>query len=84
MQALLTTVLLLLCVAAVGWLQFLQLQKLQHQSPTPPVEQIRRDAAVGALLKVRSTPTFFLNQKKIEGGLPTNLWIRIIDRTLKK
>lgn len=63
----------------------LQIDRLKECMKLPSTsDKIRRDAAVGALLKVRSTPTFFLNQKKIEGGLPTNLWIRIIDRTLKK
>ena len=48
-QSLLTTLFLLLCVAAVGWLQVLQLQQLQRQSQTPPVEQIRRDATAEQL-----------------------------------
>jgi len=46
-------------------------------------EKIKRDVELGAAMKIQSTPTFFMNGKKIEGGLPTNIWIQIIDRTLK-
>jgi protein-disulfide isomerase/uncharacterized membrane protein len=47
-------------------------------------EKIKRDVELGTVMKIQSTPTFFLNGKKVEGGLPTNLWIQIIDKTLKK
>ncbi len=43
-QALLTLSLLLLCIAAIGGLQVLQLRQIQRQDQTPSVEQIRRDA----------------------------------------
>ena len=47
-------------------------------------EKIKNDANIGIGLKVQSTPTFYINGKKVEGGLPTNLWIEIIDRLLKQ
>ncbi|MBW4468696.1 MAG: hypothetical protein KME07_24995 [Pegethrix bostrychoides GSE-TBD4-15B] len=43
-QALLSATLLLLCVAAIGGLQVLQLQKIQRQDQKPSIEQIRQDA----------------------------------------
>ena len=45
-------------------------------------EKIRRDSQVGVNLKVQSTPTFFVNGKKIEGGIPTALWIRVLEKML--
>ena len=48
------------------------------------LEKIKNDAKVGINLKVQSTPTFFMNGKKIEGGLPTSIWIELIDRMLAK
>jgi protein-disulfide isomerase len=47
-------------------------------------EKIRADVSLGASLKIQSTPTFFLNGLKIEGGLPTSVWIELIERLLKK
>jgi protein-disulfide isomerase len=47
-------------------------------------EKIRADVSLGASLKIQSTPTFFVNGIKIEGGLPTSLWIEVIERLLKK
>jgi protein-disulfide isomerase len=47
-------------------------------------QKIKSDASVGIGLKIQSTPTFFVNGRKVEGGLPTNLWIEIIDRLLKQ
>ena len=48
-------------------------------------EKLRRDIALGGKdkLNIQSTPTFFINGKKVEGGLPTNVWIDLIDRMLK-
>jgi protein-disulfide isomerase/uncharacterized membrane protein len=48
------------------------------------IEKIQKDVEYASKLKIQSTPTFFMNGKKIEGGLPTNLWIEILDRTLGK
>ncbi|NDF16168.1 hypothetical protein EB061_12760 [bacterium] len=47
-------------------------------------ERIRSDSAFGVSLKVQSTPTFFVNGRKVEGGLPTRLWVEIIERILQK
>lgn len=63
----------------------LDLAKLKECMKLPStIEKIQRDVAIADKASLRSTPTFFLNGKKIEGGLPTNLWIEIIDRTLGK
>lgn len=48
------------------------------------VAQVRSDLEFGETLKIQSTPTFFINGKKIEGGLPTSLWIQVIDQLLKQ
>ncbi len=42
------------------------------------------DMAGKGALDIQSTPTFFINGKKVEGGLPTNLWVQIVDRMLKQ
>jgi protein-disulfide isomerase len=47
-------------------------------------DRIKRDAELGSSLKIQSTPTFFVNGHKVEGGLPTNVWVDIIERLLKK
>jgi protein-disulfide isomerase/uncharacterized membrane protein len=47
------------------------------------LEQIKKEVAVGDQLKIESTPTFYLNGKKIVGGLPTSAWIEMIETTLK-
>lgn len=48
------------------------------------VSKIRQDLELGDQVKVQSTPTFFVNGIKIEGGLPTSIWIKVIDQLLKK
>lgn len=47
-------------------------------------ERIRAESAAGVALKVQSTPTFFINGRKVEGGLPTRVWIDLIERMLTK
>ncbi len=47
-------------------------------------DRIRAESAAGVALKVQSTPTFFINGRKIEGGLPTRVWIELIERMLVK
>lgn len=65
--------------------QSLDLNTLKDCMKLPStIEKIQRDVAFSQSVKIQSTPTFFMNGKKIEGGLPTNLWIEIIDRTLGK
>ena len=61
----------------------IDLEKLKACTILPStMEKIKRDAQLGVQVKVQSTPTFFVNGKKIEGGLPTNIWMKILDRML--
>ena len=63
------------------------MQKLQDCTKLPSTaEKLKRDIETGSKekLNIQSTPTFFINGKKVEGGLPTNLWVEIIDRMLKQ
>jgi protein-disulfide isomerase len=46
-------------------------------------DRIRRESLVGVNLKVQSTPTFFINGKKVEGGMPTNVWVQIIEKMIQ-
>jgi len=48
-------------------------------------DKLRRDIVLGGKdkMNIQSTPTFYINGKKVEGGLPTNVWISVIDRMLK-
>ena len=63
----------------------LDLQKMKSCTALPSTsEKIKRDIQLGVQVKIQSTPTFFINGKKVEGGLPTNIWVQIIDRMLKK
>jgi protein-disulfide isomerase/uncharacterized membrane protein len=48
------------------------------------MDKIKRDVALGVKLPIQSTPTFFINGRRVEGGLPTNLWMEVIDRMLKQ
>lgn len=45
---------------------------------------ITRDIDEGVNLGVQSTPTFFINGRKMEGALPPAVWNRVIDELLKK
>jgi protein-disulfide isomerase len=45
---------------------------------------VNRDVEEGIQLGITSTPTFFMNGKKIEGVLPTPVWIELIERMLKE
>ena len=66
-------------------IQGIDLPKLKECMKLPStIEKIKSDTTYGVNVKIQSTPTFFINGKKLEGGLPTNLWIEIIDRTLNK
>lgn len=47
-------------------------------------DKIRRDSLAGVSLNVQSTPTFFINGKKVEGGMPTNVWVKIIEKMIQK
>jgi uncharacterized membrane protein/predicted DsbA family dithiol-disulfide isomerase len=45
--------------------------------------RLNREVELGNTLKIQATPTYFLNGRKIEGGLPTHLWIDLIETLLK-
>lgn len=46
--------------------------------------EVRKDAALGAELKIRSTPTFFINGRRIEGGVPPPYFDGMIQLELKR
>lgn len=48
------------------------------------LEQVKSDAALGGVLGVRSTPTFFVNGVRIEGGLQAPYLDVVIDYALRK
>jgi protein-disulfide isomerase/uncharacterized membrane protein len=62
----------------------LDLERLKTCMTQPStVERIKRDVQLGIDLPIQSTPTFFINGRRVEGGLPTNLWMNVIDQILK-
>jgi protein-disulfide isomerase len=48
------------------------------------LQQVKTDTALGGLLGVRSTPTFFINGVRIDGGLASPVFDAIIAHELKK
>jgi protein-disulfide isomerase len=48
------------------------------------LELVKADIALGRKLGVQSTPTFFINGTKVEGGLPTVYFDQAIAYELKK
>ena len=48
------------------------------------LESVKADTALGGLLQVKSTPTFFINGKRIQGGVPPLYFEAIIEYALKK
>lgn len=44
---------------------------------------LKKDIQGGIDLRIESTPTFFLNGRRVPGAYPTEVWIRIIDQLLK-
>jgi len=46
-------------------------------------DAISRDVEEGIRVGVQSTPTFFINGKKVSGSFPTDVWVKIIDALLK-
>ena len=65
----------------------MDMAKLKECTQLPSTtEKLKRDIELGGKgkLDIQSTPTFYINGKKVEGGLPTNLWVEIIDRMLKQ
>lgn len=65
----------------------IDMAKLKECTQLPSTsEKLKRDIELGGKgkLDIQSTPTFYINGKKVEGGLPTNLWVQVIDRMLKE
>jgi protein-disulfide isomerase len=49
------------------------------------LQQVRTDAAIGTSLGINSTPSFFINGKRLQGGgVPPAYFDAIIDMELKK
>ncbi|HET7618893.1 MAG TPA: hypothetical protein VFK20_10320, partial [Vicinamibacterales bacterium] len=48
------------------------------------IQQVKTDASIGGVLGVRSTPTFFVNGRRIVGGLPPQYFQAGIDLELKR
>lgn len=46
--------------------------------------QVQKDIADAKKLLVQSTPTFFVNGRRVEGAYPAHVWSRIIDSLLEK
>lgn len=47
-------------------------------------EQVRRDASEGLMLGARSTPTYFVNGRRIRGAQPLSTFIQVIDQELAR
>ena len=48
------------------------------------LEDVRADTTAGATLGVRQTPTFFINGRKLEGGLPPQYFADAIELEVKR
>jgi uncharacterized membrane protein/protein-disulfide isomerase len=48
------------------------------------LQEVRTDASLGTMLKVGSTPTFFINGLRVVGGVPTPYFEGLIELELKK
>lgn len=48
------------------------------------IQEVKTDASVGAVLGVTSTPTFFINGRRLRGGLPTEYLDAAIELELKR
>jgi protein-disulfide isomerase len=48
------------------------------------ISDINKDYADGKLLEITGTPTWFINGYKIEGNIPYNIFIQIIEALIKK
>jgi protein-disulfide isomerase len=48
------------------------------------LEQVKMDTGMGGLLGIRSTPTFFINGVRIEGGMQPPFFDAILAHELKK
>lgn len=45
---------------------------------------VGRDVEDSLTLNIEATPTYYVNGLKVAGGLPTEVWIKVIDRLLEK
>ena len=61
------------------------LELLQYMAIMGPTQiaLIKADVALGVQLNIRSTPTFFINQRKIEGALPLEEFRDAIKQALR-
>ena len=48
------------------------------------IQEVKTDASTGGVLGVGSTPTFFINGRRIKGGLPTQYFEEAIELELKR
>lgn len=48
------------------------------------LQEVKADADLGTKLQVRSTPTFFINGKRVEGGVPPQYFDAIIELELAR
>lgn len=69
-------------LASVPGIDLARLKTCMSQPST--AEKVKRDGMLGKEVGINATPTFFINGKRVEGGLPTNLWMQVIDRMLKQ
>jgi protein-disulfide isomerase len=47
-------------------------------------EEVKADATAGGALGVRKTPTFFVNGRRLEGGLPPQHFEAVLEIELKR
>ena len=65
----------------------IDMTKLKDCTKLPSTgEKLRADILAGGKTKmnIQSTPTFFFNGRKVEGGEPTSVWVDVIDQLLKQ
>ena len=48
------------------------------------IQEVKTEASTGAVLGVTSTPTFFINGRRLKGGLPTQYFEEAIELELKR
>ncbi len=48
------------------------------------IQEVKTEASTGAVLGVRKTPTFFINGRRLEGGLPPQYFEAAIELELKR
>jgi protein-disulfide isomerase len=48
------------------------------------IQEVKTDASVGSVLGVTSTPTFFINGRRVKGGIPPQYLDAAIELELKR